>query len=394
MAKRVGFTSVEQDEESLLKIKEARMKRARIIGVILCVIALVVAGVLIWSELRTYHSYEVVKSVEAASNASKKYELFLNKTIEYSNDGILYRDREWNRLWNQSFEMESPQVDICEGYLTIYDKGGSEIYIMDKDGLVQKLNMSKPVYSVRVASQGTVAVLMKENKTAYVRLYDTDGKELTNGEFYEKQGSYPVGIDISNDGKKLALNSIEVHEGEMSTVIHFYNFGSVGQNEVNYEVSNFSFKEKLFPDISFVNNDKLLAIGDSSFAVFEGTQKPELLGEYEYGQEVQSLCHNDKYICIMYSNNDDDNSFHLRVFDLKGKKVMDQDTKMAYSVVEFLENNEICVRNKLECQIFTIRGIKKFQYTFDKELYKVLSGADKQSYSFAIEKTIEEVRLK
>ena len=180
----------------------------------------------------------------------------------------------------------------------------------------------------------------------------------------------------------------------MSTVIHFYNFGSVGQNEVNYEVSNFSFEEKLFPDISFVNNDKLLAIGDSSFAVFEGTQKPELIGEYEYGQEVQSLCHNDKYICIMYSNNDDDNTFHLRVFDLKGKKVMDQDTGMAYSAVEFLENNEICVRNKLECQIFTIRGIKKFQYTFDKELYKVLSGTDKQSYSFAIEKTIEEVRLK
>lgn len=394
MAKRNGLTSLQQGEASMADVYERHKRVVRIVLIVIFVLAVGIAGVVLWTELRTYKDYEVLNSHDAPESNSKMYARFLDKTVEYSNDGVLYRDSDWNLLWNQSFEMDSPQIAICEGYMAIYDKLGTEIYIMNKRGLVKRLDMSKPIYSLAVANQGTVAVMMKDGATTYVKLFDADGKELTNGEFYESQKCYPVAIAISNDAKKLAVDIIDSSKAKLKTVIKFYNFGSVGQNEVNNEVSSETFDEAIFPEIKFVTNDRLIAIGDEQYAVFEGTQKPSLVGSYAYGETVQSLCYNNKYVCITYSNNDSDNTFHIRAMDLKGKTVMDQDTAIPYNTVEFLENNEICIRSKYDCEIFTIHGVKKFAYTFDRELFSVISGNDRQTYAFAIEKTLEEVRLK
>lgn len=394
MAKKQGFKSIEATPEQEEAYIVHRKKVLKITLVSVFILVLAVVAVAIWMELRTYYNYEVKSTHDAPDNNVKKYETFLGETIEYSNDGILYRDSEWNRLWNQSFEMSSPKVDICEKYLAVYDIGGTEIYVMNKAGLVKKIEMAKPIVTVKIAKQGSIAVLMKQAGVSYVRLYNTDGKELTNGEFFEKKGSFPVDIALSKDAKKLAVDMVDIASGKMSTAINIYNFGSVGQNEVNNMVGSFQFEGQLFPEIRYVTNDKLLAIGDSEFAVFDGTQKPTLSGEYSYNQSVQTLFYNDKYVGIMYSNNDDDNTFHIQVLDFKGKTVMEQDTALPYRSVEFIGNNEICIKSQYDCEIYTIHGIRKFVYTFENELYKVISGKDRQSYTFVIEKQIEEARLK
>jgi hypothetical protein len=73
---------------------------------------------------------------------------------------------------------------------------------------------------------------------------------------------------------------------------------------------------------------------------------------------------------------------------------MENDTSVAFDKVEFLSNNEVCVMNPTECQLFTTHSIKKFSYSFDKELYKVLAGDTEQNYTFIFKDTIEEVKLK
>lgn len=58
--------------------------------------------------------------------------------------------------------MADPQIDICEDYLTIYDRKGTMIYIMTKEGILGGIETTMPIQQVRVAAQGTVAVLMKK----------------------------------------------------------------------------------------------------------------------------------------------------------------------------------------------------------------------------------------
>ena len=73
---------------------------------------------------------------------------------------------------------------------------------------------------------------------------------------------------------------------------------------------------------------------------------------------------------------------------------MENDTTLMYDTISFLENNEICVQNQNECELFTIHSIKKFYYQFDTRLVDILSNGNGQDYIFLFDETVEEVHLK
>ena len=319
---------------------------------------------------------------------------FLGKLIEYNNDGIVYKDEDDELIWNQSFEMSTPMVSICEGYLAVYDRGGTMIYIMTSDGLTKKIETSTPISTVCIANQGTVAVLMKEDNVSTVRMYDRKGKELTNGEFYEEKGSFPVDIALSNDAQKLAVDMLDVTEGSVCSTVSFYNFGSVGQNEIDNNVGTYTYDDTFISEIAYVASDRMIAIADSGYIVFEGAQKPAPKREVKFETEVQSVFYNNKYVGTVYSSPKKEGCWNIKVYDMAGKTAMENESTIAYDKIEFLDNNEICIRNAHDCELYTIHGIRKFSYTFDKDIYKILSGSDSQSYTFVLSGERDEVRLR
>ena len=56
--------------------------------------------------------------------------------LKYSNDGAFIRIRQRTDLESDLCEMTDPQIDISEDYLTIYDKKGTMIHIMTKEGIL------------------------------------------------------------------------------------------------------------------------------------------------------------------------------------------------------------------------------------------------------------------
>ena len=124
-----------------------------------------------------------------------------------------------------------------------------------------------------IAAQGTVAVLMGDQSNSYLVVYDKNGKELVNGAIYGEDGGYPIAIALSNDAIKLAVSMLDINDGNVKTTIAFYNFGSVGENEIDRIVSANSFSDMVIPQLDFVSDDRMVAYGDSEIAIFEGTQK-------------------------------------------------------------------------------------------------------------------------
>ena len=306
MASKMDFKTVQTDNENLEEIEEKiRKHRRRIIRrFVIAVIVIVTIGVCfqLWSALRTYSKYEVRSKTERQDSVAAKYTTFLGKLVEYNNDGIVYKDENDELIWNQSFEMSTPMVSICEGYLAIYDRGGTLIYIMTSSGMAKKIETTTPISTVCIANQGTVAVLMKEDNVSTVRMYDRKGKELTNGEFYEEKGSFPVDIALSNDAQKLAVDMLDVTEGSVRSTVSFYNFGSVGQNEIDNNVGTYTYDDTFISEISYVASNRMIAIEDSGYIVFEGAQKPAPKREVKFKTEVQSVFYDNKYVGIVYSS--------------------------------------------------------------------------------------------
>ncbi len=391
---REGFKTVETDFEEL--DEKIHMHRKAIFWRTVWVtgiLAALIVGISLWAALRTYDSYEVRSSVERTDSEASKFEAFLGNIIKYSNDGVVYMDSTNEYIWNQSFEMSTPKICMCEEYLAVYDQGGTSIYIMDASGSQKNIETTMPIQTVCIAEQGTIAVLMKEGTTSYVKLYDKKGNELASGAFYGTQGGFPIDIALSYDAQKLAVDMLDVTDGNVKSTITFYNFGSVGQNEINNNVGSYSYFDMLIPEIEYVSEERMVAFGDTEIIVFSGSQKPEVSAEIFLSGELESVFYDEKYIGIVQSNNDEDGTHHIQAFDMRANSVMEADTAMSYDNIEFMTNHEICVKNDYECEIYTIHSITKFTYTFDKEIYKIIPQGIGADYIFIMEGTTEEVRL-
>ena len=390
-----GLKTVEVNQEELeAQIRQHRRKIIfRVIEITAIIVILVVAVELLYA-LRSFTSYEIRNSIERNNTDVAKFAQFNDYIIEYSNDGAACVTHSRDILWNQSYEMSAPHVDVCGKYVAIYDRGGTEVNVLGEKGLQCKIETTLPIQTVSIASQGTVAILMRGEAEAQIKLFDKKGEELANGKFYGEQGSFPLDVALSKDGKKLAVNMIDTSQGAVGTTISFYNFGSVGQSQIDNNVGTYTYNDLLIPEIEYLSDSQMIAFGTGKILLFEGAQKPELSKEIILEQEIQSYFYNDKYIGIVYDSVDTDNLWHVKVMDLKGKTVMENDISIAYTKIEFLSNNEICASNERECELFTLHSIKKFAYTFEKPLYKIIARDGAQNYTFIFKETTEEVRLK
>ncbi len=393
--RRERFHTVENNvEEMEEKLRKHRKRVAIWTAAMVIILAMTAAGVAIYLQQKEYTGYEVRSEIERQDSEATKYEEFAGNILRYNNDGAFCADLADNLIWNQAFEMQTPMVDICEDYVAVADRQGTQIYIMNTVGVQGEIETSKPIEAICVANQGSVAVLTREGGTSYLELYNKSGESLASGEIHVENSGYPLDVALSNDANKLAVSILDISQGKARTTIAFYNFGSVGQNEIDNIVGSYSYKNTIIPEIDFVTNERMVAFGDTRVIVFEGTQKPEETVKLEIKKEVKSVFFDEEYFGLVYGKDEAGNSHKMCIYDMEGDLRLEQTFKMAYQKIEFLDNHEICIMEDNTCIIYTLRGIKKFAYTFDGNIYKILSGGTGQNYTFIRDGVMEKVKLK
>lgn len=394
--RKKGFHTVsgrdkQEYEEQLKKHRLNVLKRTIVVTV---VILLLVGGVSLYMSLRQYTDYDIRSSVERADTKATQFKEFQGNILKYSNDGAFYTDHNNERIWNQTYEMSNPTIDICGSYLVIYDKKGKAIYILNKSGLVHRLETNYPITQVSVAEQGTIAVLMDNQSKGLLSLYDKEGNLLVNGAIHSEKGGYPVAIALSDDAIKLGVSMLDVKDGTVKSTLAFYNFGTVGENAIDHIVSATTYDDTFIPELDFVSKDCMLAITDSGIKIFEGSQTPKETTKIDFATEIKSVFYNEKYVGIVSAGNDDTIHNVVQVYDLGGKLMMEETSNVEYTNVELLSSNEVCISNRTVCDIYTVQGVYKFHYEFDEELYCVIPGVSSLNYTFILNGITEQARLK
>lgn len=387
---RLAKEEVEQLEQ---KIRKHRRRIVRVIF-LLAALVLVTAGIFYYRyQTRAYDDYQVLETMERQDSAGTAFMEFNGNILKYGNDGAFYIDAENHLIWNQTYEMQSPILDTCEKYVAIAERKGKMIYIMDVTGPCGEIQTNRPIQQIHVANQGMVAVLMEEQGTGYIQLYDKEGEFLAEGELNSKNSGYPLDISISNDGKKMAVAMLDPGEGSVKTTVAFYNFGSVGQNEIDNIVSSYPYSDMVIPKIEFLTNDVAVAFGDTKVIFYEGSQKPVEKETIELGQEVRSIFYNSHYIGLVFESEGNGQAYMVKIFDLRGTLVRNFEFSMEYDEIEFLSNDEICIRNNLECSIYTLQGMRRFHYNFSKDIHKVIHTIGRR-YLFLMDGATEKVVLR
>ena len=178
--------------------------RKKILVFFLCVVAIILC--VLMYQLQKYDDFDVKETYERVDSAETHYVDFQGNLLKYSRDGTFYTEYDGDLIWNYTYEMSNPKIDVCDNYILIYDVQGTQAAILTNTGFEQSIKTSMPIVDAKIASQGTVAILMQDGETGYVQLCDDAGKVLASGELHMKNSGYPMAIALSTDAQRLMVS--------------------------------------------------------------------------------------------------------------------------------------------------------------------------------------------
>ena len=385
------YEATQKDFEKKIR-RHRRAILYRIIIGIAILIAVIVSAYYNYQKM-VFTDYDVIGKITYAEASNARFLRVGDNVLRYSQDGASEFNIVSDMIWNETFEMQNPIVDTCGDYVAIGDYMGTTIYIYNSAGLQGSIDTSTPLKRFCVSGNGNVAVVLEDNEVTWVKLYDVNGTNIASDRTTMSKSGYPVCIDISEDGILLAVSYLFVDSGVLSTSVAYYNFGAVGQNEVDNLVSGYNYSGTVVSLVNFINEDTSFAVGDNKFSIFNGSEKPECIFEKDIENEVLSVFHNENMIALVFEDEEGEHKFYAEVYDDKGNLVTTQGFDMDYSNMS-LYKDLLVIYNSESCQIYNMAGLKKFDGKFNSSAVMIVPESSRSKYLVIYGDSMEEIKLK
>lgn len=336
----------------------------RSVLVLVLIVAVIAAFYIQWNN-KIYTQAAEVSSVEINITQGSQLLPFAGYLLTYSKDGAGCMDIKGNAVWNQTFEMQNPIVDVCQNVVAIGDYNGRNIYVMNTSGVMGSITTNKPMRDFCVAANGVVAAVLDDTDTTWIYLYDSQGKELAYFRTTMKDSGYPVKVAISPSGELVCVSYLFVDSGQMKSSVAFYNFGDVGQNNTNNYVSGYDYADTVVPFVRFLDNRSLFAVADNRVMLYGGAQKPLSVLESLIDDSVQSVYYGGEYIGLVFNSTEADSRYRMDVYHKSGVLKQSIYFDIEYSDIIFHEE-QIIIYNESECRIYNSNGMEKYSGRFNK----------------------------
>lgn len=375
------------------KIRQHRLLKLRFCITVAGIILFIIFALFLYHKLRIYDKYTVKSVVERTeSSASVTLNLGAN-TVTYSKDGVSCLDTNGKKVWNQTYEMQKPMVDVSGECIALTDYNGRDIYVMNSEKILGTISTSMPIKNIAVAENGITAAVLEEGTTTWIYVYDTKGNVLVYSKTKMSNSGYPIEVALSPDANLMAVSYLYVDSGIMRSSVGFYNFGEVGQNELHNYVSGYNYTDSVVPYVKFFDNQSVVAVADDRIMFYEGEQKPAVAGETILSQEILSVYQSDEYVGLVFENTDTEHKYCMDLYNAEGVKKYSIEFDCDYTDI-VIKKDIVVVYNKNEWNVYTISGRRKFSGVYESNIQKIVPKGDIKNYMIITEDTMENVTLK
>jgi len=389
------FKEKYEDSQKDLKqlIRKHRLSILYRVLLIIGIVAAVIVAVYYNYQRMVYTDYDILRTMSYSEASNANYLNLNGKLLRYSNDGASAYSMDNEMIWNETFEMQTPLVDVCDDYIAIGDYKGTNIYIFNSEGIKGKIETTTPIRSFCVSGTGNVAAVMEDGDVTWVKLYDQNGTNVASDRTTMSKSGYPVDVDISSNGILMAVSYLYVDSGIMSSSVAFYNFGTVGQNEVDNLVSGYNYSDSIVPYVEFMNEKTSFSVSDKEMVIYQGNQKPENIFQTSFDDEVKSVFNNEKYIGLVFDGKEGELKHRLDVYDEEGNLILSQPFDIDYSDIVF-NKDIIVIHNANDCEMYNMDGLKKFSGSFKESAITMIPTKSKTKYLLVSRDGMKEIQLK
>ncbi len=340
-----------------------------------------------------YTEYTILSKSMRTDADTARYMSYNGNVLKYSQDGAEAFDSDNNALWNMTYEMSDPKVVYCQNFVALGDLGSTSIYVMDTQGTQSMIQTKLPVTDFAVAAQGVVAAVLDDSRAVRIVLYTREGNQLATVKCTMSQSGYPISVSLSPNGTLLGVSYVRVENGQLCSSVAFYNFGGVGQNEIENYVSGYNYPDTIFPVLKFLNDSRAVAVGSDRLVFYSGNEKPESLSENAVNEEIQGLYFGDNKTALVYRSGNSINGYRVDIYDVTGKMLHSQEFNMAYTDIQ-LGNDLIIIYNDRDCLIYNLKGDRKFAGRFEDAALLMAPTSSRSRYILVNRDTVETIRLR
>lgn len=362
-------------------------------ALVIVLIAAIGAALYIQWKNKVYTENTVVFSTEVHITQDSTLVPFSGHLLTYSKDGAGCMDVRGNAIWNQTFEMQNPIVDVCQNVAAIGDYNGRTIYVMNTTGIMGSITTNRPIRDFCVASNGVIAVVLDDTDATWIYLYDSQGNELVYFRTTMKDSGYPVSVSISPSGELACVSYLFVDSGQMKSSVAFYNFGPVGKNNVNNFVGGYDYLNSIVPLTRFLDDRSSFAVSDDRIMFFGGAQKPASVAENLLADDVQGVYYGNEYVGLVFNSTQSSNRYRLDVYHKSGTLSQSIEFDIDFRDILF-HDDQIIIYNESECRIYNNSGAEKYSGNFSKTVLLLIPQNSIRRYMVVTPDSIDTIELK
>ncbi len=375
------------------KIRRHRLSGFLIISLVVLIVAILATLVVVQYNNHIYTSYDVVSTMDRQAVQGATDVRLGNTVLTYSKDGAHCTDTKGNLLWNQTYEIQDILIDICRDVAVIASYNGRDVYVVSSEEILGSFTTNLPIRSVSVSATGRVVVVMEDTSVTHYNTYSAEGKLLFEGQATMSGSGYPMSVSLSPDGELMQISYIYLDAGIQKTHVVFYNFGPVGANATDSIVSVSEYKDVLIPYVRFMDNQTAFAVGDSMMMMYKGSQKPMLLAQFMYDDNVKAVFYNEEYVGLLFYCETGASLYKMNVYNVDGKQVGTYNLDIEYTDVIFAKDSFI-IYNDAECLIMTMDNEVKYRGAFSKSVSRMVPLKSAYKYLLVTNDSLDTIQLK
>ncbi|WP_230399162.1 DUF5711 family protein [Novisyntrophococcus fermenticellae] len=351
------ISSLSEYKERLWACRKKKWFRAAAVAIAVLVFLLSVTQV---EKYWTYDSYTMETTLTEEDTTTATYSRIGDKVLKYGLDGASLSDSNGKELWNSSYTMNAPAVNNCDGTFVIYDTQGTSMNVYQESGKIGSVSTDMPIVKAKVAKQGVVAAILESGENTWIQYYDKEGSSIASFKTTLDSPGYPLDLTLSEDGLLMSVSYLQMKQGIPETQIAFYNWSSIGQNQMDNMVNSYTLKNTIAPQVEYLSRTECLAFRDDGFTVYEGQQIPKQEAEVNEKKEIISAFYNSSHVGYVVHNDDSGKAFTMKVYNLKGKEIFTKDFDFEYDSISMGDNQVLMYNNKQMCT-YSLSGVKKFE---------------------------------